>query len=705
MRATNIYPGLIFLLCLIPGIGLAAPVIHHELKVTLYPAGGKLEVQDSITLPSATDNIEFTLHHNLQPSSDSSNQIKHLGKTHAGAPVPLNRFRISFPSPVSSFSLNYQGEIRHSLEQISRDYSGDMQQTPGLISEDGVFLSLSSHWFPTFGQERFTFKLQTSLPPGWSSVSQGEEIKGGGWKEPAPQDDIYLIAAPYQIYRQGGDTAEAMVFLREPDPETAQHYLEATHKYLDLYSRLLGDYPYRKFALVENFWETGYGMPSFTLLGPTVIRLPFIIYTSYPHEILHNWWGNGVYVDYAKGNWSEGLTSYLADHLLKEQRGQGEDYRRTSLQRYADFIAEQEDFALVDFRSRHSQATQAIGYGKTMMLFHMLRRQLGDKIFLEGLRHFYKGNLFNVAGFDDLEGAFKEVSGHDLSAEFNQWTRRTGAPSIGIEQAETKQKESGYQLQLKLKQTQAGHPFHLDIPILIQLEGQAAPMAYNFEMDSTEAQLSLDLPARPIRLQVDPQFDLFRRLDPSEIPSSLGQLFSDEAGIIVLPSKASAPVKEAFQALAEGWARRGSNLEIKWDNQLQTLPSERAVWLFGSNNLHAPRPGDTPYNLDGNNLSIQGSTFTWDQHSLVLTYKNPANQEHTIGWLSAHSVAAIPLLGRKLPHYMKYSYLVFEGDRATNRLKGQWPLDDSVLNLTLSDTKGQPEIKLPQRAPLSALVD
>ena len=36
--------------------------------------------------------------------------------------------------------------------------------------------------------------------------------------------------------------------------------------------------------------------------GFAVLRLPFIPYTSLPHEILHNWWGNGVWVDYAGGN-------------------------------------------------------------------------------------------------------------------------------------------------------------------------------------------------------------------------------------------------------------------------------------------------------------------------------------------------------------------------------------------------------------------
>jgi acetylornithine deacetylase/succinyl-diaminopimelate desuccinylase-like protein len=41
--------------------------------------------------------------------------------------------------------------------------------------------------------------------------------------------------------------------------------------------------------------------------------------------------------------------------------------------------------------------------------------------------------------------------------------------------------------------------------------------------------------------------------------------------------------------------------------------------------------------------------------------------------------AAIADLARKLPHYRKYSYLVFEGDELNNINKGQWPVTQSPL--------------------------
>jgi hypothetical protein len=66
----------------------------------------------------------------------------------------------------------------------------------------------------------------------------------------------------------------------------------------------------------------GFGFPSYTLIGGTVLRLPFIIHTSLGHEIAHCWWGNGVLVDDDGGNWSETLTTYVADYLYQEKKSE-----------------------------------------------------------------------------------------------------------------------------------------------------------------------------------------------------------------------------------------------------------------------------------------------------------------------------------------------------------------------------------------------
>lgn len=81
--------------------------------------------------------------------------------------------------------------------------------------------------------------------------------------------------------------------------------------------------------------------------------------------------------------------------------------RRDALRRYRDYVQGGADFPLVEFRSRHSAATQAVGYGKALMLFHMLRRELGDDVFVRGLRDLYREQRFRSCGLERPRGGIR----------------------------------------------------------------------------------------------------------------------------------------------------------------------------------------------------------------------------------------------------------------------------------------------------------
>ena len=92
------------------------------------------------------------------------------------------------------------------------------------------------------------------------------------------------------------------------------------------------------------------------------------------HEVLHNWWGNGVYPDYAQGNWSEGLTTFMADYAYKERESleAAREMRRGWLRDFAALAPGQEQ-PLTTFTSRTHGATQIVGYNKAAMVFLMVR--------------------------------------------------------------------------------------------------------------------------------------------------------------------------------------------------------------------------------------------------------------------------------------------------------------------------------------------
>ncbi len=673
--------------------------------MVLSPDSSEIRVKDQIRIPAdsvnqaAATRLEFGLHADLSVTAGEGTEITTLTAndtdTHTG-PVALKRYAVILPAGKDTFSLGFSGRIHHAVRDPSLEYARSFSYSPGLIDKEGVFLASSTAWYPQFDEGMVSFRLDIQLPAGWDAVSQGKLVNEQTtktahhviWEETNPQDDIYLVAGRYQRYQQAAGAVEAYVYLRDPDQALAQKYLDATGQYIAMYSKLLGPYPYAKFALVENFWETGYGMPSFTLLGPKVIRFPFILHTSYPHEILHNYWGNGVFVDYSKGNWSEGLTAYLADHLTSEQNGKGEEYRRDVLQKYADFVNKEKDFPIARFTSRHSPSTEAVGYGKTMMLFHMLRQELGDKDFINVLRSFYKHYLFKQATFADLQTVFSTQTGRDFSSFFQQWVYQSGAPDLLLESAQAEPKDQGYRLRAIIRQTQPGAPYQLSVPVAVHLEGENVAWQTRINIDQPVNHIQLDLPARPVRIDIDPQFDVFRRLDSREIPAALSQGFGAENPLLILPASAGREVLQAYQQLAAIWQKTQSgSLEIVRDDELETLPADRTVWIMGWQNRFSRQMITTlsEHHVTGKAgiLQLNGQAYQQEKHAVVLSARQPANPDLTLLWVAADQPEAIAELARKLPHYRKYSYLAFEsggaGGELNNISKGQWQVTRSPL--------------------------
>ena len=707
-------------LALVPACLNAAEPVQHDLRIALYPGEHRFTAKDMVTVPgNLLPEFRFLLHHGLAPTTPTPG-ARLVKETARSGRVPLESFKVTLPAGQNRFMLEYGGSIHHPLEAYGKEQARGFKQTPGMIFGEGVYLAGSSFWYPNFHEGLVTFTLQVQLPPEWDAVSQGvrtlHDRQGDKtlvrWESPEPQEEIYVVAAAFTEYSQAAGGVDAMVFLRTPDQELASKYLDATVRYLAMYEELIGPYPYKKFALVENFWETGFGMASFTLLGPKIIRFPFILHSSYPHEILHNWWGNSVFPDYRKGNWAEGLTAYLSDHLIKEMRGNGVDYRQQTLQKYTDYVLKGRDFPLSQFHSRHSSSSEAVGYGKSLMFFHMLRQQVGDRTFVQALQDFYQKNKFQFASFDDLRQSFEGVSGKEMNVYFDQWLTRTGAPELKVSKAKSRTDAEGFLLTAVLEQSQPEGVYPLRIPVAVTMEGQDRAFQTVIAMEKRRLDLKLHLPARPLRLDVDPEFDLFRRLDRDEIPPALTQTFGAKKMLILLPSSSGRSLLHAYREFSQSLAHSGPDeVEVKLDTEVKLLPSDRAVILLGwqNNFLSELASALSEYDvaIKQNELHIGPRKIQRQNHSVVLTARLPKNKDLSLTWVAADLPDALPGLGRKLPHYHKYSYLGFQGPEPTNIAKGRWPALDTPMTTFVAREDGATQrverAKVTRREPLASL--
>ncbi len=682
-----------------PRAAQASPVIEHALQVRLQPAAHRVEVHDRLQIPAALvdRNFSFLLNADLPARITSPGLWLTMvrRRVRAGAndpddPVRVNVYRVRGAKEHHDLTLDlaYQGLIDHPVQEHGQAYARGSGETPGLIEDRGVYLAGSSHWVPEVDGTLLRDRLEIDLPAGWKSVSEGVRVGGGSetkpqaaadrvgevWEVTTPTEQVHLAAARFTEYRRDAGAVKAYAFLRTPDEALADRYLAATAQYLKMYDGLIGDYPYGKFALVENFWETGYGMPSFTLLGEQIIRFPFILTSSYPHELLHNWWGNGVFVDVSGGNWCEGLTAYLADELLAEQRGEGSPHRRDILQRVTDFVTPENDFPPSQFRSRHDAITEAIGYGKTAMVWNMLRERVGDAAFVASLQAFYRENRFRSAGYDDIRRSFEAVTGRDLGPFFRQWVTQKGVPELKLDQST----RSGNEVTVRLAQVQAPPWFALDVPVAIYTASGVEIHSIAMPTDRPTATGSFALPAPATRIDVDPQFQLYRRLSALETPPALSKAFGASQVLIVVPA---AGAGTQYSGLVSAWTRTG--VEVVDDQSLSSLPRDRPVWIIGRSNRFAAAVGQAlgahGAALDAGSLRVGGTTYPADAKSLVAAVRNPENPAMVLVYLSAPTAAAADGLARKLPHYGKYSWLVFRGDAPDNEAKGEWPTEQSPL--------------------------
>ena len=640
--------------------------------------------------------------------------------------------------------VRYTGTVMDSLRPPKAAYSRSFEETAGLIEERGVYLCGSSYWIPSRPDEVFNFRCEAEVPEGWRAVSQGalqgsgqappvstsgaEAEDGSGspgrehgsrdpkigdvettvsrrwtrdaWDCAQPMEEIYLVAGPYMLHQRDHNGTAVMTYTyANSDSALYTRYLDGTGRYLDLYGERIGRYPFPKFAMVENFWQTGFGMPSFTLLGDRVIRLPFILDTSYGHEILHNWWGNGVFVDAAAGNWCEGLTTYGADYFYKEQESAdaARDYRRNALVSYLDYVNGSADIPLAEFTGRSDAATQAIGYSKSMMVIHQLRRAVGSERFQAALRDFFQRNLWRRASWSDLLESFRIVAGIEPGPFRAQWIERPGLPSLGVSGVSVAKEGGAWRVHAALRQSVPetpeadALPYQLVVPVRVSFAG--GDSTWQVALAAGSLDWSVLVPAKPVRLAVDPDFDIARRIDRHEIPPSLSRTLGADTVAVVIASGLTPEIDAACRALAAEWAK-GQALTVYEEAALANgWTPRRAAWYLGlgpaARALVAGLPevrltdreglsgggGATDRPTSGgrgsglSSWTIVGASCP-DTCSVVLTGDFPGGGDASWALIAPSDPAGLAAVGVKVPHYGKYGYLVFRGASVVQ--KGSW---------------------------------
>ncbi|MBT6095359.1 MAG: M1 family peptidase [Rhodospirillaceae bacterium] len=613
---------------------------HHDAEITYRAGGRNLQIIDRILIDRG-GRIALRVAPWLTISS-----IK-LGGKPISLQDSLQGSGIDLPTDgPHQIDIAMQGIVPALDAKIHGDIHG------AVASDAGLYLPGGSGWLADTGDDAMTYRLTVTtkapyraIATGWlegeTATSDGHEVTISAKR---PMEPPSLFAGPYRVTERRAGNVRLRTYFHADGAALANTYLDQAARFISDYQRDIGVYPYGDFHIVSAPLPVGLGFPSLTYVGRRVLHLPFMRGRSLAHEVLHSWWGNAVGVDYASGNWAEGLTTYMADHALA---GDGGAEMRLGWLRDFAALPENRNTSVRTFVTKTHRATQVIGYGKVAMIFHMLRAEVGDVAFRRAIAAFYKSHTFGTAGWRDIEAAFTKASERDLGWFFAQWLDRPGAPRLELLTAGFKEGR----VRFRLRQTTP--VYTIKVPVVIDTADGARRFAVT--MTETEQEFSLELDAAPSRLRIDPGFEVFRRLLPSESPPILR-----DVALAANPVAAVVGGDTPFRAAAAELMQRLT------DAAPQLLP---AGSLPGDGAPALLIGVDTDMRRLAKQLGLRppprrkGTACAWAD-------RLPSGQP--VYAVAARDTNALKALFRGLPHYGRRSYVVFKGSRAIG--KGMWPI-------------------------------
>ncbi|WP_422378268.1 M1 family metallopeptidase [Roseibium sp.] len=640
--------------------GPAAPT-HHDLVVQLDPASRSLTVTDEITVEGRTRLfLRFADWMVLEEISLNGKPIDEVTRAD-GVVVPLAN------ADAQTVTVRLRGEVP-GLEQGDR--GRDLPDA--FAGPEGAFLSGYAGWFPYVGDKVISYRLDISVPAPFRAVSFGAlsaETTGNNgnravFEQALSLEPPSLFVGPYEIGESHVGSTRLRTYFPEHLKTYSDRYLDTSGKYLADFSNKIGAYPFEDFHIISSPLPVGLGYPNLTYIGEMIVPLPFMQGQSLAHEILHNWWGNGVQVDYGSGNWAEGLTTYMADYGLARDKGMdaARQMRLGWLRDYAALPARR-DQAVNRFISKRHQAAQVIGYNKTAHIFHMLEGEIGASGFSEGIRRFWTEHQFKIAGWSDLQDAFEATSGRDLAWFFDQWITQPGAPSIAVADVTTARENDTYLTSLTVKQSEPA--YRLRLPI--DLETTAGVVRHHAEIDGPSTTLRFETNDQPTRISLDPDFDLFRRLLPGESPPILRDVtLAAAVDVVVLDSSLSA---DAAMSVVPRMVDRGAKLRLAKNYQA----NDRPALVFGTR--------DRLERFAATHGLERLPASAMDAEAAAWVDKTASGASVLL--ISVNLPEDLQAVSRALRHYGRQSFVIFADGRAVDR--GIWPSGESPLSIALPE--------------------
>ena len=284
--------------------------------------------------------------------------------------------------------------------------------------------------------ETALYDVTLRAPADWSLATTGVVVDG---RLDAGQQTARIVSGPqrdFMIALTQLEVASAEVagtrvnsYFRADSRQGGQIALDSAVSAIQVFNQRYGAYPLRELDVVQLAASTFLGVEY-----PGWIAIEQRLYQGEPglelvvaHEVGHQWWYSIVGNDVQTAAWlDEALASY-SQIVYQEQRN-GPAAAERELQgfreRYQRALSSGRDAPVQQPNPQFINNYVLLVYGKAVLFFQALRKQIGEPAFDQFLHDYYAGNRYGYVSGEQLLGAAEGACGCELGQLYADWITR-----------------------------------------------------------------------------------------------------------------------------------------------------------------------------------------------------------------------------------------------------------------------------------------
>ena len=302
----------------------------------------------------------------------------------------------------------------------------------------------TSNWFPSFddANEKVIFNLDVNFDKNFQVISNGildskiinSETIDWHYRMKKPMSSYLLMLAigKFEVKNEKSKSGIPLHFYIENEDVSK---LESTYRYsktiFEFFEKEIGvKYPWEiyKQIPVRDFLYAGMENTS-----ATVFSKDFVVdeigfndknYVNVnAHELAHQWFGDLVTAESGKHHWlQEGFATYYA--LLAEKEVFGTDYfyyKLYSISQQLKSVSKTDTIPILN-----EKASSLSFYQKGAWALHVLREEIGAKVFQKAVHNYLMKYSFKNANTDNFLDEIRKISKYDVDSFKIKWLESSG---------------------------------------------------------------------------------------------------------------------------------------------------------------------------------------------------------------------------------------------------------------------------------------